>query len=75
MHTNDDDCTIIWYPKVGVKHTLQVYVFSGLKIKLFCFFILITIAWIFIGVENTPIDCIKIRNNPKRIKTRRNEVM
>ena len=75
IHTNDGDCAIIWYPKVGVKHTWQVYVISELKIKLFCFFILSTIAWIFIGMENTSIDCTKIRNNSKRNKKSRSEVM
>ena len=58
-----------------VKHTWQVYVISELKIKLFCFFILRTIAWIFIGMENTSFDCTKICNNSNQTKTRRNEVM
>ena len=31
------DKTDNWYPKVGAKHTWQVYVISELKIKLFCF--------------------------------------
>ena len=75
IHTSDDSCTIIWYLKVGVKQIWQVYVASKLKIKLFCFFILSTIVWIFIGVENTFIDCVKICNNSKRTKTSRNEVM
>ena len=67
--------TIIWYPKVGVKHTQQIYVTSELKIRLFCFFILSTIVWIFTGMENRSVTCTKIRNNSKRIKTSRNEVM
>ena len=37
-YIHDGDCTIIWYPKKGVKHTWQVYVTSELKIKLFCFY-------------------------------------
>ena len=69
--------TIIWYPKVGVKHTWQVYVTSELKIKLFTFFILSTNVWIFIGMKNRylSIDCTKICNNSKQTKTSRNEVM
>ena len=45
--------------------------------KLFCFFTLHTIVWIFIGVENKylPFGCTKICNNSKRTKTRRNKVI
>ena len=77
MHANDGDCGFIWYPKVGVKHTWQVYVTSELKIKLFCFFVLSTIVWVFICFDNRylSINCTKIRNNSKRNKTNRNEEM
>ena len=74
-NTNDGDCTIITYQKVGVNYTKQVYVICELKIHLFCFFILSTIEWIFIGMEKTSINCTKICNNSKRTKTSRNEVM
>ena len=37
-HKGSIDCTIIRYPRMGVKHTWQVYVISELKIKLLCFF-------------------------------------
>ena len=50
-HKGRIDCTIIRYPKVGVKHTLQVYVISELKIKLLCFFTLPIMVSIFIGVN------------------------
>ena len=75
IHTNDGDCTIIWHSKVDVRHIWQVYVTSELKIKLFFSFILITIVWIFIGMENRSIDWTKIRNNSKRTKTSKNKVM
>ena len=39
IHTDCDDCAIIWYPRVGVKHTWQVYVTSEpKKIVLFLYF-------------------------------------
>ena len=75
IHTNDSDCTIILYLKLGMKHIWQVYVTSELKIKLFCLFILSTIAWIFMGMENKSTYCPNIWNNSKRTKTSRNEVM
>ena len=75
IHANDGGCTIIWCPELGVKHTRLVYVISELKIKLLCFFILSIIAWIFICMENTSIDCTKICNNSKRTEARINEVM
>ena len=73
IHASDGDCTIIWYPRVGVKHTWQVYVTSELKIKLFCFFILSVMVRIFNVLENR--YCTKIFNNSKRTKTSWNEVM
>ena len=38
---------------MDVKHTSQAYVTTELKIKMFCFFVLSTIALIFIGMENS----------------------
>ena len=50
--SSNGDCTIITYPAVEVKYTWQVYVTSELKIKLFCFFTVRTMVWIFIVVQN-----------------------
>ena len=68
---------IIWYPRVGVIHTWQVYVTSELKKKRFCFFILSIMVWIFIVIKKRylSIDCTKFRNNSKQTKPSRNEVM
>ena len=43
---------IIPYPTVEEKHIWQVYETSELKIELFCFFTIGTMAWIFIVVKN-----------------------
>ena len=43
---------IIWYPRMGMNHTWQVYVTTELKIKLCCFFNSSTMVWILIGIEN-----------------------
>ena len=37
---------------VSYKHIWQVYVTSELKIKLFCFFTISAMIWIFIAVKN-----------------------
>ena len=68
MHTDDGDCTIVWYPTVGMKHIWQVYVTSDLKTMLFCF--LSTMAWIFMGMESkcylsTGLKLATIQNEPK----------
>ena len=63
--------------RVIVKRNWQVYVTSELKIKLLCFLTLRSIVWVFISVEKRYLSfsCTKIRNNLKRTKTSRNEVM
>ena len=43
---------IIPYQIVREKHILQVYVTSELKTKLFCFFTIRAMVWIFIAVKN-----------------------
>ena len=53
----------------------QVYVTSKLKIKLFCFFTILAMVWIFIAVKNRSFGCTKIRNHLKWTKTSQNEVM
>ena len=49
---NNGACTIIPYPTVEVKRIWQVYVPSELKIKLFRFFTIRTMVWIFIAGKN-----------------------
>ena len=68
---------IILYPTVQHKHIWQVYVASTLKMKLFCFFTLRGMIWIFIAVKNIfkSFDRNKIRKDSKWTKTSRNEVM
>ena len=75
--TNNGDCTIIRYPRVGVKYTWQVNVSSELKLKLFCFFTLRTMVWIFIDLVKRYLSfsSIKIRNNSEQTKTSRKKVM
>ena len=67
---------IIPYPTVEVKHIWQVYVTTGLKIKLFYFFTIPTIVWVFIAVKNrylnlsAVIKFAKTQNEPKQAKTK-----
>ena len=60
-----------------VKHIWQVYVISELKIKLFCFFTIRTMVWIFITVKNMfqSFGCTKIISGSKWTKTTQNKVM
>ena len=71
MHTDDGDCTIVWYPTVGMKHIWQVYVTSDLKTMSFCFFYFKHHGMNFhgYGKQMLSIDCTKIGNNSKRTKT------
>ena len=69
---------IVSYPTVEVKHMWQVYVKIELKIKLFCFFIIRAMGWIFIAVRKQifkSFGCTKIRNDTKYTKTRLSKVM
>ena len=73
---NNCDFTIITYLTVEVKHTWQVYVTSELKIKLFCFFTVSTIVWIFIAVKNRYLNLSAVltllttQNETKRAETK-----
>ena len=64
------------YPIVEVKHIWQVYVTSELKIKLFCFFTIPAMVWIFIAVKKKYLDIwavlkfIKTQNEATRAKTK-----
>ena len=33
LHTDNGDCAIIWYPRVDVKHTRQIFCNEGTKNK------------------------------------------
>ena len=74
---NKDACTIIPYPTVQEKHIWQVYVTSELKIKLFCFFTIRAMVWIFITVKNrylnlsTVLKFSSTQNEPKRAETKK----
>ena len=79
LENKADNCTVIIpYPTVKLKHIWQFYVTSELKIKLFCFFTIRAMIWIFIAVKkrylnlSTVLKFAKTRNVPK---TSRNEVM
>ena len=58
--SNNGACTIIPYPTVEVKHIWQVYVASELKIKLFCFFTIRPIVWLFIAVKSRCISLLAV---------------
>ena len=63
---------MIAYVTVEVKHIWQVYVTSELKTKLFCFFTIRTMVWIFIAVEKRFLNLSAVlkvattQNEPKR---------
>ena len=67
---------IIPYPTVEVKHIWQVYVTSELKIKLFYFFTMCAMVWIFIAVKNRYLNLsavlkfAKTQNKPKQAETK-----
>ena len=64
------------YPTVEVKHIWQVYVTSELIIKLFFFFTIHPMIWIFIAVRNKCLNLFeKIHKELKWTKKNRNEVM
>ena len=52
VQIKNGECTIITDPTVEVKHSWQVYVTGELKIKLFCFFTVRTIVWVFKVAKN-----------------------
>ena len=68
---------IIPYQIVREKHIWQVYVTSELKAKLFCFFTIRAMVWIFIAVKNMfkSFGCTKIRDDSKWTKSSQSEVM
>ena len=67
---------IIPYPTLEKKHIRQVYVISELKIKLFCFFTICAMVWIFIVLKNRYLNLsavlkfAKTQNEPKRAETK-----
>ena len=73
---NNGACMIIPYQTVEVKQIWEVYVTNGLKIKLFCFFTIRTMIWIFIAVKNRYLNLLgvlkfaKTQNEPKRAETK-----
>ena len=68
---------IISYPTVEVKHIWQVCVTSELKIKLFCFFTIPTMIWIFMTEIQIfkSFGCTKVRKGWKLTKTSSEKVM
>ena len=69
--SSNGDCTIITYPAVEVKYSWQVYVTSELKIKLFSFFTVHTMVWIFIVVKNrylNPSTVLKLLTTQNKLK-------
>ena len=60
---------------VSYKHIWQVYVTSELKIKLFCFFTIGAMVWIFIALKNRYLNFSALvkfattQNEPKRAET------
>ena len=76
FNLNNGACMNIQYPTVEVKHIWKVYVTSELKTKLFCFFTIRSLEWIFIAVKNrylnllTALKFTKTWNEPIRAETK-----
>ena len=73
VQINNGTNTIISNPTIEVKHTWQVYVTGELKIKLFCFFTIRVMEWIFRAVNLNLLAALKFattQNEPKRAETK-----